>query len=393
MDATGLRVLICSFSLLAGTALGPLVVPSDVGWHPLASTLRGNVSRVSQGQAMRARHGALAFGKRGGAPPASRRMAADLADYQGRASPSSTGRFRCDAPQLAFRGVRLGWAVGSQGTVLVTRDGGRTWHPYKAAHGDLCGIAFLSDLEGWAVGRSGLLVSTRDGGASWSHRARVTKAHLYRVRFVSSKVGWILGEQGVILFTSDGGIHWSAQNAGVRASLRDIACFSPRECVVVGDDSAVLTTRDAGATWVLGRSFSPELDVGDDEITGLSIGPGTVWAVAGGRAGSVLRSKDRGETWTVDRGSLPMQFPTFINFWDSQNGIIVGSELVGGGAGILLTTDGAISWNPARAPRGLGFVYFAFLGNERVGWALAQDGKILSTDDRGKTWRIQFSER
>jgi photosystem II stability/assembly factor-like uncharacterized protein len=60
------------------------------------------------------------------------------------------------------------WAVGTEGTILATEDGGKTWAAQTSGvHGTIAGVFFLSDaLHGWAWGDDGLL-ATPDGGLSW----------------------------------------------------------------------------------------------------------------------------------------------------------------------------------------------------------------------------------
>ncbi|MFQ5656703.1 MAG: WD40/YVTN/BNR-like repeat-containing protein [Candidatus Methylomirabilales bacterium] len=321
------------------------------------------------------------------------------ADHRGEGSRSPAESMRCGSTMLLFRDAQRGWVVGDGGRILATIDGGHTWHRHTASHLELSGIAFVSNQQGWVVGDAGTILSTHDGGASWTRHPPVTSAFLYRVCFLTPTVGWIVGAGGTILVTRDGGRQWQAQKSAVGQALRDIACFSPHECVVVGDEGTVLTTQDGGATWTSQRRISIDglVDVGDDNFTGVVITPdGTVWATAGGRQGYVLRSDDRGKTWAMPiGGNLRMQAPSSLHFWDYRKGIVVGTELMGGGHGILLTTDGGASWTVAKIAgwRGFIYVYSVFFVNERVGWARAQNVTILHTEDGGQTWSIQHSER
>ena len=62
-----------------------------------------------------------------------------------------------------------GWAVGTEGTILGTRDSGQRWQPQKnEVRADLTSVAFAADGQrGWAVGEGGTILGTRDGGQSW----------------------------------------------------------------------------------------------------------------------------------------------------------------------------------------------------------------------------------
>jgi photosystem II stability/assembly factor-like uncharacterized protein len=60
------------------------------------------------------------------------------------------------------------WAVGTEGTILATEDGGSTWTPQASGTtAELRGILFLADgVHGWVWGEDGLL-ATQDGGKTW----------------------------------------------------------------------------------------------------------------------------------------------------------------------------------------------------------------------------------
>ena len=58
---------------------------------------------------------------------------------------------------------RAGWAVGREGTILATADGGETWEPRTSGTKErLYGVQFLADgRAGWAVGGGGTILVSR----------------------------------------------------------------------------------------------------------------------------------------------------------------------------------------------------------------------------------------
>jgi photosystem II stability/assembly factor-like uncharacterized protein len=69
------------------------------------------------------------------------------------------------------------WAVGANGTILVSHDGGLRWsRQYSGTTSDLRGVAFTSPSAGWAVGAPVdtqlgwqlTILQTTNGGASWT---------------------------------------------------------------------------------------------------------------------------------------------------------------------------------------------------------------------------------
>jgi photosystem II stability/assembly factor-like uncharacterized protein len=100
----------------------------------------------------------------------------------------------------SFVDRRRGWAVGAQGRVFATRDGGRTWAAQVSnVASDLSDVKFLDEFEGWAVGAQGTLIHTMDGGAHWLVEPSGTTHALERICFVGRTRGWLVGFGGTIL--------------------------------------------------------------------------------------------------------------------------------------------------------------------------------------------------
>ena len=98
-----------------------------------------------------------------------------------------------------FATPEQGWAVGAEGVILATTDGGRTWRPQASGVGDdLFDVKFFADArEGWAVGSGGTMLHTRDGGRTWADARRVTTHALERLALVGRRA-WAVGFGGTI---------------------------------------------------------------------------------------------------------------------------------------------------------------------------------------------------
>lgn len=173
----------------------------------------------------------------------------NLVDYKQAAVPVSA-----DLTALCFVDETCGWAVGNDGVILVTRDGGKNWVLQRQAFGTderLFSVLFSSRLDGVAVGAFGLCLQTRDGGASWLN-AEVAKhgdstPHLYQLLPGRNGSTVVVGEFGSIFVSSVSGI-WNSIASPVKNSL-----FSGALCggqlVAVGLQGAVVASRDGGASW------------------------------------------------------------------------------------------------------------------------------------------------
>ena len=69
------------------------------------------------------------------------------------------------------------------------------------------GICFFDSNSGWAVGSEGTIAHTSDGGQIWKIQKSSTNRYLFGTDFISAKEGWVVGEDGVILHTKDAGLN------------------------------------------------------------------------------------------------------------------------------------------------------------------------------------------
>ena len=119
----------------------------------------------------------------------------------------------------------VGWAVGANGTILHTSDGGTTWSPQTDGFGNgLSSVEFTDAMNGWAVGASAIRIHTSNGGALWS--AQAGGSFLRGVEFIDAMNGWAVGDSGTILHTSDGGATWLPQVSGTTNDLFGVEFLS-----------------------------------------------------------------------------------------------------------------------------------------------------------------------
>lgn len=100
---------------------------------------------------------------------------------------------------VCFATTKRGWAVGGEGVIVATTDGGLTWQPQRSGVGDdLYDVKFFDEVEGWAVGRGGALLHTTDGGRIWADAKRVNTHALERL-FTVGRRAWAVGFGGTIV--------------------------------------------------------------------------------------------------------------------------------------------------------------------------------------------------
>ena len=201
---------------------------------------------------------------------------------------------------VVFVGARRGWAVGQWGVILATDDGGETWRLQRSdikVDRPLFSVYFRNAKEGWAVGLWSLMLHTTDGGASWT---RVTlppppghlKAdrNLYQIFADSAGTLYIACESGFVLRSADDGANWTYLATGYHGSLWTGVALANQVILVGGLRGHIYRSTDRGTSWV--RVGSPY----DSSITDMvQIGQNTIEAVA--LNGVSLVSHDDGLTF------------------------------------------------------------------------------------------------
>ena len=154
----------------------------------------------------------------------------------------------------SFLNAEQGWLVGAGATLLQTSDGGETWHT-----GTLVGLApvsgnsteaprvrftatsFVNKKMGWAVGAEGRVFATRDGGRTWAAQASNVAADLLDVKFLDEYEGWAVGTQGTLLHTTDGGAHWLTVASGTTHALERLYFVGRTRGWAVGFGGTILS--------------------------------------------------------------------------------------------------------------------------------------------------------
>ncbi|NBO64094.1 MAG: hypothetical protein EBU88_04480, partial [Acidobacteria bacterium] len=141
---------------------------------------------------------------------------------------------------VRFADDKTGWAVGANGTLLRTEDGGRNWDRQNV---NVKGYLYHIDIRGkdnaWIVGDKGVILRTSNGGESWERVAVDTTRSLVNISFADRNNGWIVGWNGTILRTGDGGRTWLEQESGTRVNFFGLG-VTRRHVWVAGEQGLIL---------------------------------------------------------------------------------------------------------------------------------------------------------
>ncbi len=237
-------------------------------------------------------------------------------------------------------------AAGDGGLATKTTDRGVLWISRLQADSSsniLLGISYADSVVVTAVGYNGTIVRSTDGGRHWTNQMTRPGLTLFGVSFTDANIGTVVGDSGTILRTTDGGATWMRQDSAKSYMLLGVSFADVTHGLAVGGGGRIMKTTDGGVNWSMQSSTV------SNYLYGVSyVDPNTATVV--GTQGTILRTIDGGSTWTPQTDTTSTYFFA-VSFTDVNNGMIVGE-----GGRISYTTDGGGSWNKrfsGRTGRGL----------------------------------------
>jgi photosystem II stability/assembly factor-like uncharacterized protein len=182
--------------------------------------------------------------------------------------------------------------------------------------------------------------------------------------------------------TKDGGAHWAAIDAKTSVTLRGVAVAEGAGViVVVGDAGTLVRSPDRGSSWTTG--FVP----GAGDLRGVATDPGAHLVLAVDAAGIVWSSGDGGSSF-VREGAADAPLDAVALSDDGSRALAVGA------GGTVIARDlasGAPAWLPV--PSGTTSDLHAVLITDGAtrDYVAGEAGALLTTTDRGAHWaRVQL---
>ena len=317
--------------------------------------------------------------------------------------------------ELADDGL-VGVAVGDNGAVVTTSDGGFSWVLRNSeVDASLYGVALSQDgTSGIAVGWNGVILTSDNGGVNWTKRKSGLDIALNNVALSEDGVlGVAVGRDGIILTSDNAGVNWTRRESSLDVDLNDVALSADGTSgVIVGDDRTVLTIdfNQDGFT-VDKKNVPPASRQQSMDLAAVALAPNGDFAIAVGFDGTTTiltagRGGNKWNRWTGD--STGVAALKGIALTAAGRGISVGF-----GDAVLSTTDRGADWRVRRVDtEGQSIDRIRNVRQERVilwGVALAADGRtgvavgeidrelellpsraglgiIFETNDGGATW-------
>jgi len=290
---------------------------------------------------------------------------------------------------IYFTDTLNGWAVGDNGTILHTDDGGENWEEQTSGtSNNLSDVYFTDPVHGWTLSYS-RIHRTADGGNNWEELIYLSYI-LTGIHFYDTLNGWVVGHN--IFRTYDGGETWEKQFEFFPNYRRAYSvCFTDSLNGWVSGGHGVgstghfwgyiLHTNDGGNTW--DNQFYAGGNDGfvfysicfTDSLKGWSAGGGGNW-----ENGIILKTTNGGNSWDTSYLSNVNRLYS-VYFTDTLNGWAVGGRGIAGNYSdvILHTANGGETWesDTSSTSYSLNSVYFTENG---YGWIVGGGGTILKAD-------------
>ncbi len=267
----------------------------------------------------------------------------------------------------------VGGAIGTNGRLYRTADGGNTWVAVTlpGTPATINDIYFPNLTFGALVADGNYIAITTDGGATWTQRSVpvgqwATGGDINAVYFKDAVTGWVVGKavgagNGTrMAVTRDGGVTWNnvALQATPLNNLYDLDFLGTQRGIVVGTGTPPrkTITSNGGTTWALydsvGTSAISLSMYGIDAVDGTAIAYAAGGQVVPGNPfyGEVRKSTDSGVTWQITPGmtnGMPGGNTLALNGVLAVHGSMVFASTR---AKVYKTIDGGATWTSEVLP-------------------------------------------
>jgi len=244
----------------------------------------------------------------------------------------------------------------------------------------LSGVDFVNADTGIAVGYNGTVVRTTDGGTNWNIINAGVSYNLYSVLFLNDFICFITGEQG-ILKSSDGGLTWTTVKNGNK--YLDVFFVNSNIGYASGTFS-ILKTTNGGDNWTNVTGYN------QDMIALFFNNPDTGFVVTVGWADAIRKTTDGGNTWTGVHSNTIDEYASVV-FTSDDTGYVCSTGAIE--RNILKTTDAGSTWNIVFTTPSGGLYDIEFPAKETgyVAGGYQNSSTIFKSTDAGITWEGQYT--
>ncbi len=207
------------------------------------------------------------------------------------------------------------YVTGTDAFCMMSSDAGSTWLPLNLktdSQSDVNDVFVKSAAEAFFVGGGGYIRRTTSGGAAFEWPQHGLHSTLNDIFFFNNQKGWVCGEKtNVVLYTTDGGTTWLmpqgttrsaawvqklSVSATVRGNAFSISAFN-KNTIYCALGTRVYVSYNRGETW----TQIATMPTGGSKVNSFYVSPKdtNLWVAAYGAPDRIVRSTDRGVSWTV----------------------------------------------------------------------------------------------
>lgn len=298
--------------------------------------------------------------------------------------------------------------VGPVGLIVTSADAGESWRQAQVpVQSDLVAVDLVSESKGWAVGHDGVILATGDGGMTWTKQldgvmagelfasyyekliqqgdvqavaALETTELNYRdgpalpyldVWFRDESIGFVVGAFGNIARTDDGGETWVPWTHRIdnEDGLHLNSVAGVGDNVFIGSERGTLfKLNDEGSTFeIIETGYA-------GSFTGITGDEGQV--VAYGLQGASYRSTDEGENWQVVT-ELPRSTINNAFRLDNDRGFVFANQ----SGGLVFTDRDFSSFDVFDSEESVGYTSVVELADQEFMVTTLQGIKMVSLSD------------
>lgn len=145
-------------------------------------------------------------------------------------------------------------AVGERGQILRSQDGQQWTQVPVPTRAMLTRVHFVDAKNGWAVGYDGVVLRSTDGGKNWNMKNfdSAWGKPYYDAYFTTPNTGLVIGANGRALGTEDGGETWQVVTNPVfdtGFNLYAMRALADGTLMIAGERGMLARSTDSGASW------------------------------------------------------------------------------------------------------------------------------------------------
>lgn len=276
--------------------------------------------------------------------------------------------FQC----IYFISGTMGWAIGDQGGMYKTIDGGESWSQINLGYHFFSDMSYAYSGDLWLITQSGAAYKSQysSGYETWDLMHSVSGDYYFSsIRTNNLNHMFMIGEQ--IWKTTDSGASWNQVNVPV-AYYSDMG-FIGELCVLIGNQGAILKSTDSGETWT---PISGTI-INNTNLYSIEIIDFDTWIIVGAD-GKIFRTENGGSSFNLIESNTSTVLRDIK--WLSSGVLMIACD----DGTVLKTTDNGLTWVVHNYGFSSGLYSIARTAEPMLQYACGHGGKVLKTESQGE---------